>query len=68
MKDGYTFERRGELSLAILTKGERLTRKAGSFLGQLIVDPTPMTDAQQEWFAVLVERAGLAADGGANGL
>lgn len=68
MSDGFTFDRRGELALAILTKRERLTRKAGSFLRQLIVDPTPMTDAQQEWFTVLVERAGLASDGGANGL
>jgi hypothetical protein len=66
MSDGYTTERRSELALAILAKGDRLTRKAGSFLGQLIADPTPMTIAQQDWFTVLVERAGLAADGGAN--
>jgi len=67
MSDGYTFERRRTMALAILTKGERLTRKSGSFLGQLIVDPTPMSTAQQDWFSVLVERAGLAPDGGANG-
>ncbi|WP_298196748.1 hypothetical protein [Novosphingobium sp.] len=62
----HTFEKRRALSLAILTKGERLTRKSGSFLGQLIVDPTPMTPAQTDWFNTLVERAGLASDGGAD--
>jgi len=66
MADPITFERRRELALAILTIGERLTRKSGSFLGQLIVDPTPMTTAQQDWFTVLAERAGLATDGGAH--
>lgn len=64
MSDDYTTERRSELALAILAKGDRLTRKAGSFLGQLIVDPTPMTTAQKDWFTVLTERAGLT-DGGA---
>jgi len=58
-----TFEQRRSLALAILTKGERLTRKSGSFLGQLVVDPTPMSTAQQDWFAVLAERAGLAIEG-----
>lgn len=36
-----------------------MTRKAGSFLGQLVVDPTPMTEKQADWFATLLERAGL---------
>lgn len=56
--------RRTELSLAILTRGDRVSRRAGSFLGQLIVDPTPMTDAQQRWFLQLAERAGLSIAGG----
>jgi len=60
-----SFEQRRVLALAILNKGERLTRRSGSFLGQLVVDPTPMSEAQSDWFSVLVERAGLAADGGA---
>ena len=66
MSDDLTFEQRRELALAILTKGERLTRKSGSFLGQLVCDPTPMSTAQADWFAQLAERAGLALDGGAN--
>lgn len=59
MQGNYTYETRREMSLAILTKGERLTRRSGSFLGQLIVDPTPMTEAQADWFRQLAERAGL---------
>jgi len=54
-----SFEQRRVLALAILTKGERLTRRSGSFLGQLVVDPTPMSEAQSGWFAQLVDRAGL---------
>ena len=59
MQDKYTYETRRKMSLAILTKGERLTRRSGSFLGQLVVDPTPMTEAQADWFEQLAERAGL---------
>lgn len=46
-------------ALALLNAGGRLTRKAGSFLGQLAVDPTPMTEAQSDWLTTLLERAGL---------
>ena len=54
-----SFERRRELALEILTLGVRLTRKSGSFLGQLVADPQPMSDAQAEWFFQLAERADL---------
>lgn len=37
----------------------RLTRKAGSFLGQCATDPTPLSDAQRDWLDTLLERAGL---------
>jgi hypothetical protein len=46
-----------EAALAILTKSERLSRKAGSFLGQCVADPAPLTNKQAEWFATLAERA-----------
>lgn len=59
MADGYTFEKRREMALAILTHSERLTRKSGSFLGQLVVDPSPMTTKQVDWFEQLAERADL---------
>jgi hypothetical protein len=58
-----------EAALALLNldpAATRLTRKAGSFLGQLVCDPTPLTDKQRDWLATLLERAGLPplADGG----
>lgn len=36
-----------------------MTRKAGSFLGQLVVDATPMTGKQADWLATLLDRAGM---------
>ncbi len=39
------FENRRAIALEILTRGVRLTRRSGSFLGQLVVDPSPMTEA-----------------------
>ena len=53
------FTSHGAAALALLNHGERLTRKAGSFLGQLVVDPMPMTQAQASWLATLLDRAGL---------
>lgn len=46
-------------ALALLTGDYHLSRKAGSFLGQLVVDPTPMTERQAKWLAILLEQAGL---------
>ncbi len=60
MSDALPFEkRRKAIAIAILTDGERLTRKAGSFLGQCAVDPSPLSPAQAEWFQTLAERAGI---------
>lgn len=42
--------RRGEITL---------TKKAGSFVGQVAVAPEPFTDKQADWFGTLLERAGL---------
>lgn len=53
------FTNHRDAALALLNGGGRLTRKAGSFLGQLCVDPMPMTDAQQDWLETLLDRAGL---------
>ena len=50
-------------ALALLNSGMVLTRKAGSFLGQLVADATPMTAAQRDWLAKLLERASLPAFG-----
>ena len=46
-------------ALALLTGETRLTRKGGSFLGQLAVDSTPMSEAQENWLATLLDKAGL---------
>ena len=56
-----------QAALALLNGNERLSRKAGQFLGQLVVDCSPMSDAQADWLAKLLDRAGLSplAEGGA---
>jgi hypothetical protein len=46
-------------ALALLNGEYRLTRKAGSFLGQCVADPMPLTEAQRDWLDTLLERAGL---------
>ena len=54
-------------ALALLNCAEaRLTRQAGSFLGQLCVDETPLSEKQHGWLATLLDRAGLPplANGG----
>lgn len=43
-------------ALALLNGGFRLTRKAGQFLGQIAVDATPMSDAQADWLAKLLDK------------
>lgn len=54
-------------ALALLNGDYRLSRKAGQFLGQLAVDPSPMSERQADWLAKLLERAGLPplVEGGA---
>lgn len=56
---GAPFTSHREAALALLNGDYRLTRKAGSFLGQLAVDPTPMTPAQSDWISTLLDRNGL---------
>ena len=53
-------------ALAILTGSERLSRKAGSFLGQCVADPAPLSDKQADWFEQLAERAGVEWKGSNN--
>jgi hypothetical protein len=53
-------------ALALLSSNGPFTRKAGSFLGQLAVDPTPLSEKQLDWLSTLLARAELPplADGG----
>jgi hypothetical protein len=53
------FETPRTAALALLNGQSRLTRKAGSFLGQCVVDPTPLSDSQRDWLTTLLIRAGL---------
>lgn len=64
MVDPFTDAR--PAALALLNGGDRLTRAAGSFLGQLVADPTPLSEKQESWLATLLDRAGLPplANGG----
>lgn len=48
-----------EAALALLNGKCRLNRRSGQFLGQLAVDASPMSEAQANWLAKLLERAGL---------
>lgn len=48
-----------QAALALLNCGMDLTRKAGSFLGQCVADPVPLTERQVDWLAKLLERAEL---------
>lgn len=57
------FQTQREAALALLNSGARLTRKAGQFLGQVAVDPTPLSDAQRDWIDTLLTRAELPALG-----
>lgn len=62
-----SFPQHRDAALALLNGNIRLTRKAGQFLGQLAVDASPMSEAQSDWLAKLLDKAGLPslADGGA---
>lgn len=47
-------------ALALLNNEQaKITRQAGSFLGQLCVDDTPLSDKQHGWLTTLLDRAGL---------
>lgn len=37
----------------------KVTRKAGNFLGECVVDPSPLSEKQAEWLNTLAERAGV---------
>lgn len=48
-----------DAALALLNDPhQRLSRKAGSFLGQCAVDDAPLSLKQLEWLETLLERAG----------
>lgn len=48
-----------EAALAVLSSGAHVSRKGGSFLGQTVVDPTPLSASQRDWLIALLKKAGL---------
>lgn len=46
-------------ALALLNTSKRLSRRAGQFLGQLVADPSPMSELQTDWLTKLLEREAL---------
>lgn len=49
-----------QAALALLNDdGHSLNRKCGQFIGQLAVDPSPLSAAQAKWLGSLLEKAGL---------
>ena len=54
-----TFPDHRSAALALLCAEQRLSRKAGQFLGQIAVDPSPLSDAQAAWLEKLLDRACL---------
>lgn len=63
---GHIYSDQREAALALLNGNHRLTRKAGQFLGQLAVDPSPLSESQAAWLTKLLDRAELPpmAEGG----
>ena len=49
-----------QAALALLNGNFPLTRKAGQFLGQMAVDQSPLSEAQQAWLEKLLDKNGLA--------
>lgn len=63
----HTFPDHRQAALAFLCGNHPLNRRSGQFLGQLAVDPSPLSDAQLSWLGKLLDRSGLPplAKGGA---
>ena len=53
---------RRKAARAILSCDTPLSRKAGSFLGQCVMDDMPLTERQSTWFEQLAEKAGVALE------
>lgn len=45
--------------LLLNAHADTLTFRSGQFLGQVAVNPNPLSEKQSEWLAKLLERAGL---------
>lgn len=55
-----TFDNHRDAALAVLSGSCKLTPKAGRFLGQIVADPSSLTEKQADWLDCLLKRAGLS--------
>lgn len=53
------FSHHRQAAMALFNSNMKLSRKEGGFLGNVAVEPSPLTDKQASWLAKLLERAGL---------
>lgn len=56
------WEQRKAAALAILAASDRLSRAGGSFLGQCVADPSPLSPKQTDWLIALADKAGVAVE------
>ena len=55
------FANHRDAAMAVITSGAALRPKEGQFLGGIAFDLNPLTDKQDEWLRILLERHGLPA-------
>lgn len=48
-----------EAAMAVITSGAALRPKEGQFLGGIAFDLNPLTDKQDEWLRILLDKHGL---------
>ena len=53
------FQNHREAALAVITSGAALRPKEGQFLGGIAFDLNPLTEKQDEWLRILLDRHGL---------
>ncbi|HKY81623.1 MAG TPA: hypothetical protein VJM09_09130 [Sphingobium sp.] len=53
------FPNHREAAMAVITCGAALRPKEGQFLGGIAFDLNPLTEKQDEWLRILLERHGL---------
>lgn len=58
------FDNHRDAALALLCSTAKLSPKAGRFLGQIAVDPSPLTVKQADWLRHLLRRAGMPSFAG----
>ncbi len=58
------FAERKAAALQVLSTCSQINRKSGGFLGNLVADPTPLSEKQLRWMIQLCQRAGVNVEAG----